>query len=405
MSDNSKSRETPGLHDRREFFELSAKYGASAVLLASATAAVGVPLAEAAEAAAATEKAKNDAADHVLLFGCGGTPNRWPEGQIFKQNFDLTGLLQLKEGIERNTAGKVHVDIKYGGALGGQGAVGRKVQQGIVAGSQSSTQNMAAHAPVWNATDFPYVIGGVENYWRIVFSKEVNDTLRKSSMEQGVIPLCIFPQTRWLELKMGLPAEVRHPEQLDGLKMRVTGSKLEQTAFNILPANPTPINWGEVYTAVKEGAVDGIHVGTGSVADAGIYEVIGQLVDTEWMYNADTLFISTKWFTALPAAVQEGVMEGAYEAQVYNYAIYDAAFKFQAGIRPDSPPDAAWNTVEAKRVYLTDSERAEWVDALSYERNKEIYDPLIERFGKEEYETVKRVAASGDPVIPRRWWT
>ncbi len=392
------------LHSRREFLQAGAKYGMTAAFLAAASTAGGVSIAEAAESISAVEKAKKDAAEHSLLFGCGGTPNRWPQGQIFKQNFDLTGLLQLKEGIERNTAGKVHVDIKYGGALGGQVAVGRKVQQGIVAGSQSSSQNMAAHAPVWNVTDFPYVIGSVENYWRCVFSKEVNDTLRKTSMEQGVIPLCIFPQTRWLELKMGLPAEVRHPQQLDGLKMRVTGSKLEQTAFNILPANPTPINWGEVYSAVKEGAVDGIHVGTGSVADAGIYEVVGQLVDTEWMFNADTLYMSTKWFSGLPAAVQGGVMEGAYEAQVYNYAIYEPAFKFQAGIRKDSPPDAAWNTVKATKVYLTESERAEWVDALSYERNKEIYDPLIERFGKTEYETVKRVASSSDPVIPRRWW-
>lgn len=400
--EQEKAAET--MHSRRQFFEVGAKYGMTAAFLATAATTAGATIAEAAEAISAVEKSKKDAAEHSLLFGCGGTPNRWPQGQIFKQNFDLTGLLQLKEGIERNTAGKVHVDIKFGGALGGQVAVGRKVQQGIVAGSQSSSQNMAAHAPVWNTTDFPYVIPTVEDYWRIVFSKEVNDTLRASSMKQGVIPLCIFPQTRWLELKKGLPAEVRHPDQLDGLKMRVTGSKLEQTAFNILPANPTPINWGEVYTAVKEGAVDGIHVGTGSVADAGIYEVVGQLVNTEWMYNADTLFCSTKWFMGLPESVQGGVMEGAYEAQVYNYAIYDPAFKFQAGIREDSPPDAAWNTVDAVKVFLTESEKAEWVDFLSYERNKETYDDLIERFGKTEYETVKRVANSGEPVKPTRWW-
>jgi len=389
---------------RREFMEVGAKFGMTAAFLAAGTATVGVPLAEAAEAISAVEKAKKAAADYNFLFGCGGTANRWPKGQIFKQNFDITGLLQLKEAVERNTSGKVHVDIKFGGALGGQVAVGRKVQQGIVAGSQSSSQNMAAHAPVWNVTDFPYVIGAVDNYWRCLFSKEINDTLRKASMKQGVIQLCTFPQTRWLELKMGLPAEVRHPEQLKGLKMRVTGSKLEQVAFDILPANPTPINWGEVYTAVKEGAVDGIHVGTGSVADAGIYEVVGQLVNTEWMFNSDTLYASTKWFNTLPKAVQGGFMEGAYEAQVYNYCVYEPAFKFQAGIRKDSPPDAIWNTVKAKKVFLTDKERAEWEDVLSYERNKKIYDPLIERFGKKEYEAVKRVANSGEPVVPRRWW-
>lgn len=390
--------------DRRMFLEISSKFGATAAFIVMAGATGGATIAEAAEALAAGEKAKKSAADHVMLFGVGGTPGRWPKGRIFKQNFDITGLVQMKQGIERNSGGKIYVDIKYGGALGGQVAVGRKVQQGIVSGSQASSQNMAAHAPVWNTTDFPYVIGSVENYWRLVFSKEINDTLRKTSAEQGVMPLCSFPQTRWLELKKGLPETVRHPKQLAGLKMRVTGSKLEQAAFNILPANPTPINWGEVYTAMKEGAVDGIHVGPGSVADAGIYEVVGQLVNTEWMFNADTLFVSTKWFKKLTPALQGAIMEGAYEAQCYNFAIYEPAHKYQAGIRPDSPADAIWNTVEAKKVFLTDAERAEWVDALSFERNKKVLNPLIDRYGRKEYEAVQRVASSGDPVVPRRWW-
>lgn len=391
-------------NERRTFLKLSSTYGAATAALVLTGLPMGARVAEAADGIAACEKAKKAEADHVLLFGVGGTPTRWPTGRIFKQNFDITGLVQLKAGIERHSKGKIYVAIKYGGALGGQVAVGRKVQQGIVQGSQSSSQNMATHAPVWNTTDFPYAIGPLENYWRIVFSKDVNDTLRKTSMEQGVIPLCVFPQMRWIELKKGLPKDVRHPDDLKGLKIRVTGSKLEQAAFKILPANPTPINWGEVYTAMKEGAVDGIHVGPGSVADAGIYEVVGQLINTEWMYNADTLFVSTKWYKQLPSALQEAVLEGAYEAQVYTFAIYEPAHKYQAGIRQDSPPDAIWNTVEAKKIFLTEKEREAWVDALSMERNKAVLDPLVDRYGRKEFETVRRVANSGEPVVPRRWW-
>jgi hypothetical protein len=69
-------------------------------------------------------------------------------------------------------------------------------------------------------------------------------------------------------------------DDLKGLKMRVTGSKLEQAAFKILPANPTPIAWAEVFTALKDGAVDGVHVSAPSVLDGGMGPVVGQLVDT-----------------------------------------------------------------------------------------------------------------------------
>ena len=391
---------------RRDFLQLCAAFGTTAVLggvLAATATAEANEIKQQISIQAAEEEKKAAAAKHTMILALDGVSNRWADGVLCKSTMWIIGAWRLKENIEKESKGEIYVKIVEGGALGGQVKAARKVQQGIIQACNVSTQNMAAFAPVWNVTDIPFAIGPVENYWKLLYSKEINDTLRAKSMKQGVMNLTSFPQTRWLELKMGLPEDVRLPDQLKGLKIRVTGSKFEQAIFDILPSSPTPIAWGEVYTAMKEGAIDGIHVGPASVADAGIHEVVGQLVNTEMMYNSDTFFLNTKWFNKMSPVLQEAILEASYQTQLFIEGIYEPLHVLQAGIRSDSPPDAIWKKVGTKQVILTDDERAAWKDFLSFERNKDRFEPMIKKFGKEEFEAVQRVAASGD-TEKTRWW-
>jgi TRAP-type C4-dicarboxylate transport system substrate-binding protein len=393
--------------DRRQFLRWTSGYGLTATVGALATAPRSVDAEEMRErivAQAAAEKAKATTAEHTLIFGLDGVSNRWPDGPVYKGTMLCLGAWELKDAIERHSKGAIVINLQEGAALGGQVAAQKKVQEGVIGACNGSTQNMAAFAQVWNVTDFPYTIGPVENYWKLVYSKEIHDTLRATSMAQGVIILTLFPHTRWIELKKGLAFELRQPEQLKGLKIRVTGSRLEQEAFKILPANPTPVNWGEVYTSMKDGAIDGIHVGPAPVADASIQEVTGQLVDTEWMYNTDGMWLSTKWWNSLGAPLQEAILEAAYEAQLFIQKTYEPLFIRQLGIRPDSPPTSIWKKAGAKQVLLTSAERAVWQDFLSFERHKSRFQPLVERFGKREYEAIVRVANSPGTAEQRRWW-
>ena len=98
-------------------------------------------------------------------------------------------------------------------------------------------------------------------------------------------------------------------------------------------------------------------------------------------------------------------MEAAYRTQVMQHDVYEPYLRDQWGLRPDSPPDSIYKKLNINTVYLTQKERDVWRDFLSYDRNKAIYDPLIERFGKAEYEAVKQVANAPGPVEKRRWWT
>ncbi|HZZ95278.1 MAG TPA: TRAP transporter substrate-binding protein [Usitatibacter sp.] len=393
-------------HDspRREFLRLAARYGYGAALIAT----LGLPLASyparaaAAEAAADQEKAKRARAKHVLTLGLDSSIDHTPDGAVTRAAMWLFGNLEFKSSVEQHSKGAVYVDIHDGAALGSQTAALRKVQLGVIQGADCSTQNAAELAPIWNVIDIPYSIGPVANYWKLLFSHEFDQAVRAKSAQANMMCLFTMPTPRWLEMSHKVDHEVRKPDDVKGLKIRVTGSKLEQAAFKILPANPTPIAWSEVFTAMKDGAVDGIHVAPTSVLDGGMGPVVGQLVDTDWMYNSDSTWLGTRWFKALPPELQEAVMEGAYDAQVHIYKNFDRLRRDQAGIAPDSPK-VGWKTFDTRFVRLTDAQRQAWRDYLSIERNKDLLNELIDRFGRNEYELVVRVAHGGGGE-PRRWW-
>ena len=64
---------------------------------------------------------------------------------------------------------------------------------------------------------------------------------------------------------------------LDGVKIRVTGSKVEQQVFKLTPANPVSIAWGETYQALQQGAADALNVGLGPLTATKIYKPWGRL--------------------------------------------------------------------------------------------------------------------------------
>lgn len=391
--------------ERREFLRLASRFGfnAAAIAWAASPLASFAQKADSAASVVETEAQKKAKAKHVLTLGCDGAVNKTPGGAVTPVAMWLFGNLEFKDSVGRHSNGEVYVDLHDGATLGSQTAALRKVQQGIIQAATCSTQNAAELAPIWNVIDIPYAIGPVENYWKLVFSPEFARTVRADSEKKNIMCLFTSPAPRWLELSKVVKHDVRKPEDIKGLKMRVTGSKLEQAAFRILPANPTPIAWAEVFAALKDGAVDGIHIGPPSVLDGGMGPVVGQLVDTEWMYNSDSTWLTTRWLNQLPPKAQEAIRQAAYDTQVHIHTNFEKLMRDQAGVRPDSPK-VGWREHDTKFVRLTPQERQAWRDYLSVERNKDVLGELIDRFGRKEYEMVVKVANGPGKAEPQPWW-
>ena len=386
---------------RREALAISAKYGATVASVGFAY-MLGDGAMSFADAAAG-EAEKKAKAKYILTMGLDGTINLFPKRPVAKNSSWIHGTPEFKAFIEEHSKGRIYVDIHDAGALGGQTNALKKVQQGIIQGASCSTQNAAQLAPIWNVIDVPYTVGPVENAWKLIFSKEFNDTVRANSEKHRLTAAYIMPYMRWLEMSPHVDKEIKKPQDVSGLKIRVTGSKLEQAAFEILPSNATPVAWSEVFTALKDGAVDGIHVAPTSVYDGGMAPVVGQIIDTKWMYNNDSIWLSTTWVNALPGDLQEVIREASFFGQNKIYQDYEPMLRDAFGVTRDGPKVGWKASKNTKIIFLTDAERQVWMDYLSLDRNKAKLDPLIDKYGRKEFELVVKIAKSGDGK-PRRWW-
>jgi len=395
----SKNRKGPGV-TRRQALGIAGIYGVTVASTAMGFlgASAGTSFAQAAK----SESEKKAAAAHQLTMALDGTLNLHPDREIVPDSFWLHGVRTFKKHVEEASDGKIYVDLHDASTLGSQTAALKKVQQGIVQGASCSTQNAAQLVPIWNVIDVPYALMNTENFWKLIYSSEFNKAVREPSSQARVELLSTVPHMRWIMAARSVDKEIRKPEDLSGLKIRVTGSAMEQAAMGILPCSPTPIAWAELLSALKDGAVELINHTPTSSLDGGLAPSLGQIVDPDWMPHWDSLWVSSAWVARLPEELQETVREGGYLAQTEVHDTYADINRNVIGISPDSP-NVGWKKAGVAINRLTDAERQVWIDTLSVANNPGIFDPLIDRFGREAYETVLSVVANGS-TEQRRWW-
>ncbi len=139
---NNKNQERRALNlSRREALQIAARYGVAAASVGFAC-VVGDGVLSFAEAAA-SEAEKKTKAKHIMTLGLDGTLNLFPNRAVAKHSTWIHGMPEYKELVEKNSNGQIYVDIHDAGALGGQTAALKKVQQGIIQGASCSTQNAA----------------------------------------------------------------------------------------------------------------------------------------------------------------------------------------------------------------------------------------------------------------------
>jgi len=96
-----------------------------------------------------------------------------------------------------------------------------------------------------------------------------------------------------------------HPEDLDGLKIRVPVSPIELSLFKALGAAPSPLNFSEVYTALQTHVVDGQENPLTIIENGKVYEVQKFLSLTSHVWTGFWFLANDALFTALPKDVQE----------------------------------------------------------------------------------------------------
>lgn len=237
-------------------------------------------------------------------------------GQSKAANHPISlGIDKFAELVEEKTKGEIVIENYHDALLGSDREVIESAQQGTLELASSSTPNMASFTNKFIAWDLPYIFETKEEVYQAMDGAP-GEEIAKDFEERGFKLIAILDYG--FRQFVNNAREVRVPSDMKGMKIRTTNSPVEQAVFEAFGANPTPIAWGEVFTALQQGTVEGEGNSYSLLWDTRHQEVLKYATEIYYNYSADTLVMNLDIFNSLSEEHQKAIMEAAKEAIEYQ---------------------------------------------------------------------------------------
>ncbi|MGL5117512.1 MAG: sialic acid TRAP transporter substrate-binding protein SiaP [Beijerinckiaceae bacterium] len=245
-----------------------------------------------------------------------------------------------------------------------QGTELEAIARGNLEMSIASAQELATFIPAWSIFTAGYLLRDADHQKK-VFANPVMDDLKKQVEDKLSVKLLSVMYLGKRHVNLRTEKEVKTPADLAGIKLRMPGSASWLFLGKALGANPLPLAFTEVYTALQTGAIDGQDNPLPTNRDSKFYEVTKQIVLTSHLVDWNFLTISKKIWDRLTPAQQASVQKGADEAceaarqaQLKLEAELEAFFK-EKGLKVYAPDVDAFRT-HVQKQYLASEFAKDW---------------------------------------------
>ena len=196
-----------------------------------------------------------------LLGGCSGTGSINGGKKIIRVALsqsethpEYTGMEKFKEVVEEKLGDKYEVQIYPNELLGGQTKAIELTQTGAIDFVVAGTPNLEIFADVYEVFSMPYLFTSEEAYFASMNDTDYMEKVYESTDDTGLRVMTWFNVgSRNFYAKK----PINTPDDLKGLKMRVQQSPASVKMANAFGAAASPMSFGEVYTAIQQGVIDG----------------------------------------------------------------------------------------------------------------------------------------------------
>jgi TRAP-type transport system periplasmic protein len=210
---------------------------------------------------------------------------------------------------------KLEWDLHHSGDIGTEKDAIEYMLQGVAI-------DFAIISPAWIANwdktatfmDAPFIFKSVD-HWNKCLEANVFEPIQKAMIQKGV---------RFIGYGGGgvrhliLRKEVKTIDDFPKIQMRVQGSPLHQKVFSATGLKATPMDYMEVYNAIKTGVLDGLENEPAGLQGMKFYEVAPFYVLTNHQITTRILAISEKKFQSFPRELQDAVLKAGKEASAYH---------------------------------------------------------------------------------------
>jgi tripartite ATP-independent transporter DctP family solute receptor len=254
------------------------------------------------------------------------------------------GMVYMAELAHERSGGRLRIDIYPSEQLGSERECLELVQLGILAMTKSSSAPMEGFVPTFKVLGLPYLFRDDEHMWK-VFNGPIGAEILAAGEAKGLKGLCFYDAgARSFYTKS---KRIDTPADLVGLKIRVQKSIMSMRMIEAMGGAPTPIDWGELYTSLQQGVVDGAENNPPSFHTSHHYELCQYYILDEHLRVPDVLVINPEIWRSLSPELQRILQEAVDASVVEQRRLWDEAVDRaltevqRAGvtiIRPDKRP-------------------------------------------------------------------
>lgn len=223
--------------------------------------------------------------------------------------------MKFADLVKAKTGGTLAVKVYGGGTLGKDVAVVSAMQGGTIELCVMNSSLLAGVVREMGILDFPFVFRNEKEAYTVLdgaFGKRLHGLLTP----KGVVGLSYWEQG-WRQFHTG-KKQILKADDLAGMKIRVIETPIYTDFMRAMGANPTPLPYPELYSALEQKAIDGGTQPVTNVVNAKLHEVQKYLTISNHMYSPQSILIGKKAWDSLSPTEQKAVQEAADEARDFQ---------------------------------------------------------------------------------------
>ena len=227
----------------------------------------------------------------------------------------------MAEQAREKSNGTLIIDIYPSEQLGNEKECIEQLQLGILSMTKVSSSPLESFVPKIKVLALPFLFRNAEHKWA-VFKSPIGTELLLACEPKGLRGLCFYDAGARSFYTKERP--ILHPDSLKGLKIRTQQSPMAIDMVRALGGSATPIPWGELYTALQQGVVDGAENNEPSLYTSRHYEVAQHYSFDEHTMVPDMLLISTLVWNDLSEQHKQWLQEAADESVLHQRKLWAA---------------------------------------------------------------------------------
>ncbi|MFR5601397.1 MAG: TRAP transporter substrate-binding protein [Lachnospiraceae bacterium] len=284
------------------------------------------------------------------------------------------GAYKFAELVQERTGGRILIQVDAGGSLGDERSVIEQLQFGGIDFTRVSLSPLAEFVPKLNVLQMPYLYTGPDHMWKVL-DGEIGEDFLNSFDDSGLVALSWYYAGSRNFYNNQKPIE--RLEDMKGMRIRVQESTVMERMMEILGAEAVPMTFGEVYSALQTGEIDGAENNWPSYESMNHYEVAKYYTVDEHARVPELQLVSSATWEKLSPEDQEIIRACAKESAEYERKLWDERERKSEQI----VRDAGCQVVE-----LSHAEK---------ERFRKAVTPLYEEFCRDYVDIIDAIVAQG----------